>query len=427
VCTLSIGLFAALFLPPRATATPETPVSVFTQPPVITEAPVATEAQTETPSATEAPTAEVPKEPIKIGAIFDLTGGTADVGTPYSEGVKAFVDWKNANGGIEGYSIDLRSADYAYKIDQAETLYTQYVREGVVAFMGWGTGDTEALRTMIAEDKIPFMSVSYSAALLDMTAAPYNFLIGTSYSDQGIIAVRWAMDDWKAKGNADMPKVAIIHNDSPFGQSPVAGTKAFAEANGVAFTSLAMPRGATDYVAELAQMSTFGANYVIVQNISSPTAVLLKDAKAQGFGAQFILLNWCADEILIELAGDAAEGVVGTIPFTPPSSPVVGHDDPDQWLKAHGSSLEEKGLHFSQGWWTMAVMAEGIARVIRDGKEVNGENIRAALESIQNFETGGVTAPISFSATSHRGNNSLRLYKVEGGIWISVSDFISAE
>ena len=387
----------------------------------------ATEAPATEAPAPEAPATEAPKEPIKIGAIFDLTGATADVGTPYGEGVKAYVEWRNANGGIEGHPIELLSADYAYKVDQAETLYTQYVQEGVVAFMGWGTADTEALRTKIAEDKIPFMSASYSAALLDMEQAPYNFLIGTSYSDQAIIAVRWAMEDWKAKGNADMPKIALIHHDSPFGQSPVADAKAFAEANGVAFTDLAMPKGATDYVAELAQMSQFGANYVIVQNVSSPTAVLLKDAKAQGFNAQFILLNWCADEILIKLAGDAAEGAVGALPFTPPSSPVAGHSDPDTWLKDHGSSLAEKGLHFSQGWWTMAVMAEGITRVVKEGKEVNGENIRAALETIQNFDTGGVTAPISFAPDSHKGNASLRMFKVEGGVWKVLGDFISAE
>jgi branched-chain amino acid transport system substrate-binding protein len=110
--------------------------------------------------------------PIKIGAIFDLTGATADVGTPYSEGVKAYVEWRNANGGINGHPIELLSADYAYKVDQAEQLYTQYVQEGVVAFMGWGTGDTEALRSKIATDHIPFMSASYSANLLDMSQAP---------------------------------------------------------------------------------------------------------------------------------------------------------------------------------------------------------------------------------------------------------------
>jgi len=366
-------------------------------------------------------------EPIKVGAIFDLTGATGDVGTPYSEGVKGYVDWLNANGGVEGRPIELISADYAYKVDVAEQLYTQYVSEGVVAFMGWGTGDTEAMRTKIAEDKIPFMSASYSAALLDMGAAPFNFLIGTSYSDQAIIAVRWAIDDWAAMGNDGAPKVALIHHDSPFGTSPVEDAKAYAEANGVEFTSLAMPGGVTDYVAELAQMQTFGANYVIVHTVSSPASVLLKDAASQGFEAQFVMLNWCADEILINLAGDAAEGVVGAIPFTPPTSPVSGHEDADAYLKSQGSSLEEKGLHYTQGWWTMATMVEGIRRVVAAGDEVNGENIRAALESMSNFDTGGVTSPISFSSSSHRGNSSLRLFSVEGGKWVNPSDFISAE
>jgi branched-chain amino acid transport system substrate-binding protein len=366
-------------------------------------------------------------EPIKVGAIFDLTGATGDVGTPYSEGVKGYVEWLNAQGGVEGHPIELISADYAYKVDVAEQLYSQYASEGVVAFMGWGTGDTEAMRTKIAEDKIPFMSASYSAALLDMEAAPYNFLIGTSYSDQAIIAIRWAIDDWAAKGNSGAPKVALIHHDSPFGTSPVEDAKAFAEANGAEFTSLAMPGGVTDYVAELAQMQTYGANYVVVHTVSSPAAVLLKDAKSQGFEGQFIMLNWCADEILVNLAADAAEGVVGAIPFTPPTSPVSGHEDADAFLKSKGSSLEEKGLHYTQGWWTMATMVEGIRRVVAAGDEVNGENIRAALESISNFETGDVTSPITFSPTSHRGNNSLRLYTVEGGKWVNPSDFISAE
>jgi branched-chain amino acid transport system substrate-binding protein len=384
-----------------------------------------TGAAPQAPAATEA---AKPKEPVKVGAIFDLTGATADVGTPYSEGVKGYVAWLNSKGGVEGHPIDLVSADYAYKVDQAEALYSQFVGEGVVAFMGWGTGDTEALRPKIAEDKIPFMSASYSAALTKMDEAPYNFLIGTTYSDQAIIALRWAADDWAAKGNSGKPKVAVIHHDSPFGQSPLEDAKAFAAANGIGFTSLPMPRGATDYVAELAQIQQFGANYVIVHTVSSPAAVLLRNAADQGYKdkMQFILLNWCADEILVNLAGAAAEGVLGAIPFTPPTSPVPGHKDPDEWLKSQGSSLEAKGLHYSQGWWTMAVMTEGIRRTIQQGKPVTGENIRGGLESIQNFDTGGVTAPISFSPTSHKGNNALRMFKVENGKWVQVSDYISA-
>ncbi len=365
--------------------------------------------------------------PIKVGAIFDLTGPTSDVGTPYGEGIKGYVEWLNANGGINGRQIDLISADYAYKVDQAEQLYTQYVQEGVVAFQGWGTGDTEALRTKIAADKIPFMSASYSANLLDMAAAPYNFLIGTTYSDQGIIAMTWAMQDWKDSGHEGTPKIAFIHHDSPFGQSPIPDMQAFANSKGIEFMTIAMPK-ATDFVAELAQIQQFGANYVVVHTVSSPAAVLVKDAKSQGLmdSIKFINMNWCADEIFIELAGDAAEGVIGTIPFTPPSSPVPGHEDADKWLQGHGSSLAEKGLHYTQGWWTMAVMTEGIKRTLDAGKDLTGENIKASLEGIQNFETGGVTSPISFSSASHRGNNALRLYQVQGGKWAQISDYISA-
>lgn len=365
---------------------------------------------------------------IKIGAIHDLTGATSDVGAPYADGLRDYVKWVNSKGGINGRPLELISADYGYKVDIAEQLYTQYVQEGVVAFQGWGTGDTEALRSRIAADKIPFMSASYSANLLDMDSAPYNFLIGTSYSDQAIIAVRWAIEDWKARGESGAPKVALIHHGSPFGQSPVPDARAFAQSNGVEFRSLPMPRGATDFVPELARLRQFGANYVVVQNVSSPTAVLLKDAEAQGLKErmQFILLNWCADELLVELAGSAAEDVVGTLPFTPPTVPVTGHEEPANWLKEHGSSLVEKGLHYLQGWWTMAVMAEGIRRVMAEGKEVTGENLRASLEGIENLETGGVTAPITFSPTSHRGNKSLYLFQVKNGQWTQISDYISA-
>jgi hypothetical protein len=35
-------------------------------------------------------------DPIVIGGIFDLSGATGDVGTPYSEGARDYVDWRNS-------------------------------------------------------------------------------------------------------------------------------------------------------------------------------------------------------------------------------------------------------------------------------------------------------------------------------------------
>lgn len=367
-------------------------------------------------------------EPIKVGGIFDLTGATADVGVPYSDGLKGYVDWANAKGGIKGRQIELIGNDYAYKVPNAEQLYSQYVtQDKVVAIQGWGTGDTEALRTKIAADKLPFMSASYSANLTVMADAPYNFLIGTTYSDQMVIALRWAAQDWQAKGGSGKAKVVFLYNDSPFGKSPLPAGNEFAAANNMEVLEVAMPRGATDLTPQLSQAQAFNANYIIIQNTSGPGALAAKNAKGLGLNVQIICLNWCADENLIKLAGDAAEGVVGTIPFAPPDPSVAGVKDIIEYTKSKNINLEEKGLHYVQGWWTMAVMTEGIKRVLDSNKPITGENLKAALETISNFETGGVTSPLTFSATDHAGNKALRLYQVKAGKWESISDFIGAK
>jgi hypothetical protein len=47
------------------------------------------------------------QETVKIGAVFDRSGPTSDMGNPYADGVIAYVDWVNSNGGIEGQMIEL--------------------------------------------------------------------------------------------------------------------------------------------------------------------------------------------------------------------------------------------------------------------------------------------------------------------------------
>ena len=364
--------------------------------------------------------------PIKVGALFDLTGPTSDVGTPYAEGVQGFVKWLNDNGGINGRKIELLYQDYAYKVPRAEQLYTEFVQQGVVAFMGWGTGDTEALRGRIAEDKIPFMSASYSHVLGNPEEAPYNFLVGTSYSHQFFIVLDWILEDWKARGGSGAPKVAFMHHPSPFGLSPwEQGGQEYAQKLGIEARAFEMPRGATDFIPQLSQIRDFGAQYVVFQTVSSPAALALKNAKSLGMNdVTFVCLNWCADENLINLAGDAAEGTIGAFPFTPPTLDVPGMKEAREFLQAQGSSLEEKGVHYIQGWTTMRVMAEGIRKAVAEGGTLSGEKIKAALETLKDYDTGGVTVPITFTPTDHWGSKGMRLFKVEGGKWQQLTDYL---
>lgn len=372
---------------------------------------------------------EADGEPIKVGAVFDLSGATGDVGTPYAEGVIAYVDWLNSNGGINGRPIELISQDYAYSVETAENLYTQFVGEGVVVFMGWGTGDTLALVGRIAEDEMPFISASYSAGLNDPQGeAPYNFLIATTYGDQLVIMMMHMLDKWVADGNdpADM-NVVVFHNDSPFGTDPLPDGEAYAEEAGIgSFNGIPMPGGATDYTAELQRADDLGVTHIIVQNVSSPAALLARNA-LEFFGSmdfiEFGCLNWCADELFIELAGEASEGALGAIPFTPTTVEVPGQEIPREYLGGQ-EALEEATLHFTQGWAAMDVMTEAIRRTLDEGMELTGPNIKASLESLEGYETGGILAPVTFTEEDHRSTRALRIYRVEDGIWVEDSDLI---
>ena len=360
---------------------------------------------------------------IKVGAIFDLTGATADVGTDYGDGVRGFADWINSRGGIEGRPIDLIYQDYGYQVDRAEQLYSQFVGEGAVIFMGWGTGDTEALRLRIAEDEIPFSSASLSHRLGDPAEAPYNFLLATTYSDQFRIALQWIADN-HGEGT---PIVALMHNASPFGLSPARqGGEAFAEALGLDLTLYEMPRGAVDFTAEFSRIRQSGAQYVVFQNTSGPAAVALSNARSLGLDVTFFCLNWCSNAQVVELAGDAAEGLMGTMPYAPLSVDVPGTRVIRDYLESQGESSAGKTNAYTQGWWTFAAFAEGMRRVLAAGDELTGANIKAALETFSDYDMGGVTAPVTFTPTDHRGSKGLRIFRVEDGTWLPFTDFVQA-
>ena len=352
--------------------------------------------------------------PIKIGVIADLTGATGDVGKPYNEGLLGYIDWINSKGGIKGRKLEAMSNDYAYQVPKAEELYKKYVADGAVVIQGWGTGDSEALRTKVASDKLPFMSASYAEVLTDPKQSAYNFVVAPTYSDQMRVALNWIAKD--AGGKAE---VAVFHNDSPFGTAPVADGQKWITEKGLQLGYKPYPMPKTpNFVGLLSQAQAQGAKYIVIQNVSSPAAQVAKDIKAQNLNMKIVCLNWCADELMIKTAGaEVAEGHIMIQPFAPGSAAKPGHKDIEDYLKSKGSSLDAKGLHYVQGWYTMAAMAKGIEKALAGGEKLTGESIKKALETMDAIDTGGVvgTGTVKFSADSHRGSTGSGIYQVKGG------------
>ena len=358
--------------------------------------------------------------PIKVGIIADLTGATGDVGKPYNEGMLGYIDWINGKGGVKGRKIEAMSNDYAYQVPKAEELYKKYVADGAVVIQGWGTGDSEALRTKVAADKLPFMSASYAEVLTDPKQSAYNFVVAPTYSDQMRVALNWI-----AKDAGSQAEVAVFHNDSPFGTAPVADGQKWITDKGLKLGYKAYPMPKTpNFVGLLSQAQAQGAKYIVIQNVSSPAAQVAKDIKAGNLNMKIVCLNWCADELMIKTAGaDAAEGHVFIQPFAPPSASKPGHKDIEDYLKAKGSSLADKGLHYAQGWMTMHVMAKGIEKALEGGGKLTGEGIKKAIEGMGAVDTGGVvgTGEVKFTAESHRGSTGSGIYQVKGGKLVEIA------
>jgi branched-chain amino acid transport system substrate-binding protein len=361
---------------------------------------------------------EAAQQTVKVGGIFDLSGATADVGTPYAEGVKGFVEFWNGQG--DGPKIELIAEDYKYDVAVAERLYSRLKTEGVVAVQGWGTGDTEALRGRITADKLPFMSASYADTLTDPAETPFNFVVATSYSDQMRLALKHIASE------SPGAQVASFHHDSPFGESPQEAGAEEAEKLGLGFKTYAMPAEATDYVPQLNRAKGQGAKYVIIQNVSTPGAQLAKNISEQGLDMKVVCLNWCGDEQFVELAGKAAEGAIAVMPFAPASADAAGLAEPGDFLSANGGDLKEQGVHYVQGWYTMSVMAQGIKGAAEKG-DVDGTAVQQALQAMAPVDTQDVSAPIEFTDKSHAGMSGSKLYEVSGGQWGQLTDLLTVE
>ncbi|MBU8878082.1 ABC transporter substrate-binding protein [Bacillus sp. FJAT-29790] len=359
------------------------------------------------------------KGTIKIGGLFDITGGTGDVGTPYAEGEKAFFEYLATQGDINGYKIELVGDDYAYKIPEAQKLYQKYKsKDKVAAILGWGTGDTEALRQQVAADKLPFFSASYSETLKNLEESPYNFLTAASYSDQARSVLKWIKDNH----SGGTPTVALIYNDTAFGKSPIEDAKNFAKEIGVDIVDeQIVDLKALDATSQLLNMEKKNPDYAIIQQTWGATATILKDAKKLGIDTQFVGLNWATGEGLLPITGDAAEGFIGVVTHAFPYEDLPGMAEIKGFLESKGEKLEDKNQKFVQGWVAAKIMIEGI-KLADD--PTTGEGIRAGIEKLTNLDLGGLAAPVSFAPDNHAGTHQVRLAEVKNGKFEVFTDYI---
>ncbi|WP_158307133.1 ABC transporter substrate-binding protein [Pyrobaculum ferrireducens] len=402
------------------------------------------------PTATSSPTASPPasattttqqtspspsqtQRVLKIGCLFDLTGGTADVGVPWSYGAKSAIDAIN-NGELTelkklGITLQCVERDYGYKIPEAQAAYEYFKQQGVVAIIGWGTGDTLALAPQINKDGIPYFSGSYT---LSLVKNPYNFYTMASYHEAAAAGVVFVKQYFEKAGAS--PKMALLYPNVPYGLEPLPAIREEAKRQGVAICAeevVELTAVSADEQVARVRDKCGDAVAIWYGGTVSAGSVIIKSAYKLGLSKAIFIYNiWGANEATSKLLGPDITKWVGGRLFRVTSALMI-----DDVKKLAQSGDREASLMvgyinkigtvtepFIRGWHAAYILAKGIEYAVKNGKEPTSENIKWALENMPEVKTS-YAAPVKYMAGDHRPTTTVYIYQMNSdGTWQKVTE-----
>jgi branched-chain amino acid transport system substrate-binding protein len=352
---------------------------------------------------------------IKVGGLKDTTGATSDVGKDAALGQAEFWShYVNDMGGINGKKVKYIWFDYGYRIPEAITKYKLLKRLGVVAIMGWGTGDTEALSPTINKDKIPYVSDSYSAHLTNPKKTRYNLFFSSDYSTNARSCLTaWYDKKWPKHPDYGKRKPRLASSymfPSPYASAPIKAIKDHAkmlgfEIGGDQDVSLF----ALDVKSQIMALKKFKPDIVWHGNTTMSVAATLRDAYALGLKADHIVNNWGFDENLPRLAGaamNAPDGltVLGATPCKFFGQPSDLMDKVVEYAKRvnPGVPLEKRLIRTVQGWANGLILWEAMKRADKAGDLTGPGIMTKGFETMRNFHIGLGASDVSYTPTDHR-------------------------
>lgn len=230
------------------------------------------------------PGVDLTNKTINLGVITPLTGiVAAPIGIPLTKGMETFFKSVNANGGIDGFKVNLIEKDSQYDPTIQVEMYNQIHNNVLMIAESLGTPTTHAIVDLSAADHM-----LVSAASLDSYLAreQYMVMVGTPYRLQVENAFDYVVH---AVGDTN-PKVGIIYQDDAYGQDGLQGYKEAVAAYGLQDVGQATYELTdTKFVAQAETMKAAGAKYVFLTAIPTIAAGIIGTAAQLGYTPQWIM------------------------------------------------------------------------------------------------------------------------------------------
>ncbi|MBI4768173.1 MAG: ABC transporter substrate-binding protein [Deltaproteobacteria bacterium] len=347
---------------------------------------------------------------VTVGGIFDLSGPLAATEAGHVQGLKDYIQMTNDKGGVNGRKIVLKLEDDQWKTDKAIAAFRKLNEEGIFALVGQvGSTQWTGLDPEIREEKIPVIGPGQTTKMQSDNAYCYNIML--AYSDMTALMVKQAVEKHKGSGK---PKLALF---TPEGASSIEfaeGVKSTAAKLGVPVVVNEMiSYSASEMAGQVMKMKQAQADAVIILANITILTIYLRDAARLGASNIPVYSAYSSVKPVVwETAGkDASSQNIGINPFAPIYEKGPGLEEMRSAVAKYNTSPSITGdLTYPHGWIAGKVFVEALKRT---GKDLTREKFIKAIESIKNFDTGGVSGPINFGPGQRNGIKTARWYSYD--------------
>ena len=336
---------------------------------------------------------------ILLGQAAVFSGPAAQLGIQMRNGIKAYLDYVNANGGVHGRRLDLVTEDDRYEASVAPAASKKLIEEHkVFALLGYvGTPTGAAHLPMTTQAKVPLVGMFTGAEILRVPMNRYVFHVRASYYDETEKIVEQVV-------STGGKKISVFYQADNYGEAGRKGTELALTKRGMKIhASGTVERNTVKVEDAVKAINASEPDAVVMVSAYTSCAEFIRQMKNAGSGATFYNVSFVGSKALADALGAVGSGVAisQVVPFPWGTAvPVVK----DYQLLAKKAGFTDYNFSAMEGFLTAKVMVEALKRA---GKNPTREGMVDALEAMRDVDLGGFY--VSYSPTNHAGSKFVDL------------------
>jgi branched-chain amino acid transport system substrate-binding protein len=359
---------------------------------------------------------------ITVGISLPRTGppGIAATADALETGIKDSLEIANDEGGINGKKLGLVTEDDQYKPEVGVRVFEEMMSKSKpLCFFGSGTPVALATAPLIRDRyKILYTSTSFSAQIA-VGGIPSMFVVGPTYGDQFAVALKYIA---KLKKDA---KVAFFYSKGSFGEDPLAYGRVMCRKLRLQLVGeVAGNIRGGNHTVQIEELKSKTPDFVIFHGWVGPSnADLVKQCRDLGLKSEYVFTLWGADKNVVEALGPDGASFLAVSPYAywwMDDVPMI------KTIKAytakHYPDVKYRTLNYLVTFTAGKIFVECLRRADAAG-QLNEQGLTQALQSLKEFDTGGLTPPLTIKSNRFPVARVLKSNPVKG-ILEPVSDWI---